>query len=120
MLDTSDLQLFMEQVQEITSTGKTTKEKHLEIELIRKNGTRVPVEINSNIIKKEGKPIGFAAVIRDITQRKRIHEEEKSRTDELERFTRLAVGRELKMIELKNMIRELEEKLKEKEMIKGV
>ncbi|MCX6818672.1 MAG: PAS domain-containing protein [Candidatus Aenigmarchaeota archaeon] len=120
MLDTSDLQLFMGQVQEITSTGKTTKEKHLEIELIRKNGTRVPVEINSNIIKKEGKPIGFAAVIRDITQRKRIHEEEKNRTDELERFTRLAVGRELKMIELKNMLRELEEKLKEKEMIKGV
>ena len=36
----------------------------------------------------------------------------KARVEELERFNRLAVGRELKMIELKKRIRELEDKLK--------
>ena len=41
-------------------------------------------------------------------------EELQARVDELERFHRLTVGRELKMIELKNKIEELEEKLKTK------
>jgi methyl-accepting chemotaxis protein len=37
-----------------------------------------------------------------------------SKVDELEKFSKLAVGRELKMIELKKGIKELEEKLEEK------
>jgi len=41
-----------------------------------------------------------------------------SRVDELERFHRLTVGRELRMIELKKRIKELEEKLKSNEPYK--
>jgi nitrogen fixation/metabolism regulation signal transduction histidine kinase len=41
-------------------------------------------------------------------------DELKSKMDELERFSRLAVGRELKMIELKKKIQESEEKLQQK------
>ena len=44
-----------------------------------------------------------------------LYSEVKKRKEELERFYRLTVGRELKMVELKKKILELEEKLKEKE-----
>ncbi len=49
----------------------------------------------------------------DITERKRMEEELKSRTEELERFMKLSVGRELKMVELKKRIKELERRLRE-------
>jgi uncharacterized membrane protein (DUF106 family) len=37
----------------------------------------------------------------------------KEKVEELERFHKLTVGRELKMIELKNTIKELQKKLEE-------
>ncbi|MFH1479104.1 MAG: PAS domain S-box protein [Candidatus Omnitrophota bacterium] len=49
----------------------------------------------------------------DITARKTIEEDLKSKMRELERFHDLAVGRELKMIELKKKIAALEERLEE-------
>jgi PAS domain-containing protein len=50
-------------------------------------------------------------VVKDITERKRAEEELARRVEELERFNRLAVGRELRMIELKRQINELSEQL---------
>ncbi|MBW2164750.1 MAG: diguanylate cyclase, partial [Deltaproteobacteria bacterium] len=47
----------------------------------------------------------------DITKRKAAEEEIKEKADELEKFNRLAVGREFKMIELKKEINALLEKL---------
>jgi PAS domain S-box-containing protein len=48
------------------------------------------------------------ATVRDITEQKKAEEELKSKVEELERFNRLSVGRELKMVELKKRIEELE------------
>ncbi len=48
-------------------------------------------------------------------ERRRMLEENKRRIEELEKFHRLVVGRELKMIELKDKIKELEERLAELE-----
>lgn len=64
-----------------------------------------------DVILKKGEWYGksvFIAEIRDISARKKAEEALRSRTAELERFERLVVGRELRMVELKKRIGELE------------
>ena len=51
----------------------------------------------------------------EITRQKKIERNLNEKIDELERYKQVTVGREIKMIELKNRIRELEEKLNEGE-----
>jgi PAS domain S-box-containing protein len=49
--------------------------KNRDYHIITKNGDRIPVEINATILKDlEEKPIGFAAITRDITERKKAEE----------------------------------------------
>ena len=92
----------------ITSEGGTYK---FETALKNKQGTLVSVEIKGAILKKRGLPIGMIGIARDITERKKAEEELKSKNRELEKFQKIAIGRELKMIELKKKIKELETKL---------
>lgn len=94
-----------------------------------KTGKLDSYEISSNIpkigvmwfstkvvpIKHDGRGVSAILISTDITKRKKTEEELKkskdnlqSKIEELERFNRLAVGRELKMIELKKKIKELE------------
>ncbi len=53
----------------------------------------------------------FVAVFDNITKRKKSEEELLARTQELEKLNKLAMDRELKMVELKEKIRITEEKL---------
>jgi PAS domain S-box-containing protein len=80
--------------------------KRLEVTAKRKNGEIFPIEISiSEVFLKDTKL--FTAIISDITERKKAEEELAQRMDELERFTKLTVDRELKMIELKEEINNL-------------
>ena len=78
-----------------------------------KDGRIITIEgsINS-VIGDNGNIIGFLGIQRDITQRKAEQNIINERTIELEKFSRLAVGRELKMVELKKKIQDLENELK--------
>jgi PAS domain S-box-containing protein len=76
-----------------------------ETEIIKADGTLMQCLVSHSIVEGFDE---FLVLLKDITERKRVEEELKRRMEELERFNRLAVGRELKMIELKKRIQELE------------
>jgi PAS domain S-box-containing protein len=56
---------------------------------------------------KTGTVIGVAIFAQDITERKHMEEELRRNVEELEQFSKLAIGREIKMIQLKEEINEL-------------
>ncbi|MFH0891919.1 MAG: histidine kinase N-terminal 7TM domain-containing protein [Candidatus Falkowbacteria bacterium] len=85
--------------------------------LIDREGKKIPVSVNISAIKEGGhkEALGLVFVMRDTREMdelvKNLREkggELEKKNSELEQFNKLAVGRELKMIELKNRIRELE------------
>ena len=85
--------------------------KPYEVEGKTKNGDTLFAEISGAPLKKKGKIIGVVAIMRDITDRKKIEQELREKNEELEKFKEMTIGRELKLIELKNKVKELEEKL---------
>jgi PAS domain len=88
--------------------------KHCETVRLRKNGSPVEISLTISPIKDAtGQVIGASKLVRDITERKQAEEalgqsyaEIQSRAEELARFNSVAVGRELRMIELKKEINE--------------
>ena len=80
--------------------------KTLEVAAIGKDGKEFPVEFSLSAVKLKDR-WNAIGLIRDISERKAVEEEIKKKADELERFNRLAVGREFKMIELKKEINAL-------------
>ena len=84
-----------------------------------KDGVLTDVLYNASLYRDaRGNVLGVFAAARDVTARKRAEAElaaqrarELERLAELERFQKLTVGRELKMIELKKEIEELKQQL---------
>ena len=81
-----------------------------ELEMTKKNGSRVSVEVTGNILRLKNQTL-VLGIVRNITNRKRKEKELIEINEQLESFKKMVVGRELKMIELKKRIKELEEKL---------
>ncbi|MCK4730838.1 MAG: PAS domain-containing protein, partial [Methanophagales archaeon] len=80
-----------------------------------KDGHLVVLETSGiPIFDEKGQLKGYRGIDRDITERKRAEKELQESMAELERFNRLAVGRELRMIELKQEGNRLCERLGEK------
>jgi PAS domain S-box-containing protein len=74
----------------------------------------------SLIYDAEGQVAGAIESLRDITERRHMEKDLRRNVEELERFNRLAIGRELKMIQLKEEINELREQLGQDEKYKIV
>jgi PAS domain S-box-containing protein len=77
---------------------------------VRKDGRMLPVEISVKVVTREGSGI-IQGFVRDISDRKKTDEEIRQRIQELEDFYEMAIGRELRMIELKEEIEKLKEEL---------
>ncbi len=96
---------------------KADKTEDIEEEYIQ-NGKKVFVHTVKTPIKDEkGNVIGILGIFWDISEQKRAekevkkaYEDLKKRTEELEIFQKMTVGRETKMVELKKKIKELESK----------
>ncbi|MEF9426239.1 MAG: PAS domain S-box protein, partial [Candidatus Mariimomonas ferrooxydans] len=73
---------------------------------IDKNGKQVPIEINSAMVEIKGKMLNLS-IVRDITERKKAEKELKNRMEELEKFYKVAIDRELKMKQLKDELEKL-------------
>jgi len=84
-----------------------------EFEIVRKDEEKRRVESSSSNLMDANGSMNTIAYIRDITERKRYEEALKEKLDELEKWYKLTVDRELKMIELKNEIRALANELTE-------
>ena len=82
-----------------------------ELRFKRKDGSIFPAEISSALFTNSKGETKNSLIIRDISDRKKVENEIKRKVDELERFNRLMVGREIKMIGLKKEVNELLEKL---------
>ncbi|MEM5879077.1 MAG: histidine kinase N-terminal 7TM domain-containing protein [Candidatus Aenigmatarchaeota archaeon] len=98
-----------------------------DMEIVAKDKNHIPVSTNISSIKdRSGETIGYVFLMRDVSSLKQLiknleektkeleesKKELQSRIEELERLSKLSVGRELKMIELKEKIKELKNKLK--------
>jgi len=79
---------------------KTEKVISEELEVINSQGERIPVEISASVTEIESRKI-IQGIFRDLTQRRKMEQELKTRIRELEQFYEMAVGREVRMKELK-------------------
>ncbi|MBU1151686.1 PAS domain S-box protein [Patescibacteria group bacterium] len=82
-------------------------------EHITKNGEKIPVSISAKIVIREGEKI-VQSIIRNISESKKLENDLKNKIIEMEKFHKITVGRELKMIELKNEIKKLKKQLARK------
>ena len=79
---------------------------------VRKNNQLITCEwFNTALVSPEGRVIGAASLVMDVTERKRLENELQENIEEMERFTSLTVDREEKMIQLKEEINTLLEQM---------
>ncbi len=50
------------------------EEAHYEADFVAKDGRRVTLEVNSQLLFRDGRPVAIQAILRDITNRKRIEQ----------------------------------------------
>ena len=113
--------IFLEK-EEIEKIGKIIKKRFVqskELTLVTKRNKKIPVRVFVSVRRdKEGNYMGYFLALSDITEVKALQEnlekkvkkrtkELQERVEELERFHKLTVGRELKMVELKEEIENL-------------
>ena len=80
-----------------------------ELEALHGQKDTINVLVSESLVKNdEGVPLCIILSFLDVTKAKKAEKALLERKEELERFERIVVGRELKMVELKEKIKELE------------
>ncbi|MEW6186676.1 MAG: PAS domain S-box protein [Thermodesulfobacteriota bacterium] len=60
-----------------------------EVDFLTKSGDRVPVEVDSTLIKEEGRPSGVLIIARDITERRQAEAQQKKMEEQLRHVQKL-------------------------------
>ena len=101
-----DISMAMESIEEVFSHGTSMNK---ECRMVTKSGKIIDVSVNSSGIKEDGEEYSrMICMMEDITEKKKSENELLEKTGELERFAKMAIGRENKMIELKARVKHLE------------
>lgn len=105
-------QTFPVPEQEFEDTLKFAMEVHVtDRSILCSDGSTFDIEYSCKPIYKEGSLVGCVFTFQDISERRRTQRELETKMVELEQFSAVAIGRELKMIELKKEINQLHEQL---------
>ncbi len=86
----------------------------LELTALTKNQQEIPIELSLSSVKLKNQ-WHAVGIIRNIKERKQTEEELRIRATQLERFSKVAVTRELRMRELKKQVKDLKQQLKNKD-----
>jgi len=114
-------ELYFEESHRDSNVLNPYNEEKAIFELRKKDGSGIWVEDHGWYnFNENGQKISNEGVLRDITERKKAEEVLTEKMDELMRFHRLMVGRELTMIELKKEVNNLLRKAGEAEKYKIV
>lgn len=105
---------YQDEASEVTK--KVAKGEKVTFETVRqsKNGTKIQVSVLGSPIIVEDKMVAVYGIYRDITDRKKSEEALKKHTEELEMFNKAMVDRENRIIEMKEEVNNLCEKLGQK------
>jgi PAS domain S-box-containing protein len=97
----------------LSITHRVAKGEKIKLETTRQNkdGIQFNVSLLCQPIVMDNKLIGVYGIYRDITKRKKAEEEINKRVKELEEFYRMAIGREVRMAELREEIERLKGEL---------
>ncbi|MBS3749831.1 MAG: PAS domain-containing protein [Candidatus Thermoplasmatota archaeon] len=97
---------------EVEMAQKGEKDFDTKFRIVRPTGEIRYVKGNAIVIHDErGKPVRMTGINYDITEEKKAEEKVKEKIDELQRWKKMTVGRELKMIELKKENEKLKKEL---------
>ncbi|NOZ76747.1 MAG: PAS domain S-box protein, partial [Euryarchaeota archaeon] len=106
-------EMAMRRMRDMLEKGLRTNP--VEEKIVRLDGKVVDVEVSGIPTTYRERPaIQLIVIVRDITERKKAEETLEKRLNDLERMHRAFVGRELRMKELKDEIRELRKEHKDK------
>ena len=110
MLKMSTADLYADAERDLPGVLAELREKGRVVQrevLMRKvDGTVFPVSLSVEPIEYEGEPANLT-VVYDLTERKRTEETLRHHVNEIERFNHLAMGREIRVAELKQRINEM-------------
>ncbi|OGD10653.1 hypothetical protein A2397_00080 [Candidatus Amesbacteria bacterium RIFOXYB1_FULL_44_23] len=89
--------------------NESKPDEYFENEILTKNGEKLIIAWHNTVIRNpSGKVIATLSIGEDITERKEEDIKRESHAKELERLNGIMVGREMKILELKKRIEELE------------